>query len=112
MSFDGLGDVFGARGAKPIARKVEGRQRPVILDGIGKGDGTKRTATGWGHKLARLNLPVFQPVPIVISELQVIPAIKLYKITNFIVADIQARQCPLGSVIIVIIAISINNTAQ
>ena len=29
MSFDGLCDVFGALSAKLIARKVEGRQRPI-----------------------------------------------------------------------------------
>ena len=28
MSFDGLGNVFGALGVEIIARKVEGRQRP------------------------------------------------------------------------------------
>ena len=28
MSFDGLGDVFGALDAEVVAREVEGRQRP------------------------------------------------------------------------------------
>ena len=29
MSFDGLGNVFGALGLELIAREVEGRQRPL-----------------------------------------------------------------------------------
>ena len=29
IHFDGFGDVFGALGAKLIARKVERRQRPI-----------------------------------------------------------------------------------
>ena len=42
MSFDGLCDVLGALGAELVPREIEGRQRPVGLDGIGKGDNTKR----------------------------------------------------------------------
>ena len=34
MSFDGLCDVFGALGTQIVARKVEGRQRPIILDTV------------------------------------------------------------------------------
>jgi hypothetical protein len=48
MSFDCLGDVFGTLGLDMIARKVEGRQRPVILDGVGKSDDTRRTGSVWG----------------------------------------------------------------
>ena len=32
IHFDGLCDVFGALGVEIIARKVEGRQRPIILE--------------------------------------------------------------------------------
>ena len=38
MDFDGLCDVFGTLSAETVARKVEGRQRPVILDAISKSD--------------------------------------------------------------------------
>ena len=40
MSFDGLGDVFGALGLELILGEVEGRQRPVILDAISKRNNT------------------------------------------------------------------------
>ena len=31
MPLDGLSDVFGALGAEVIARKVQGRQRPLVV---------------------------------------------------------------------------------
>ena len=42
MSFDGLGDVFGALGPDIIVCKVERRQRPIIVDGVRN---SKRTCT-------------------------------------------------------------------
>ena len=42
MSFDGLGDMFGALSAEIVARKVEGCQRPVIVDIMADNYGTIR----------------------------------------------------------------------
>ena len=61
MFFDGLGDVFGALGAKKFARKVEGRQRLVILDGIGQCNNTlglEFFSFRLGIRLAPIRMPV------------------------------------------------------
>ena len=111
IDFDGLSNVLGALQAKAVVRKVEGRQRPIILEVTADNDRAFNTepltadiqlgdglVAEWNctenlHRGLR-----FGDINDLVHVLD----------GDLVVANVQTRQRPLGGVII---AISINNSS-
>ena len=95
MVLDGLSDVFGALGLNMIVREVEGRQRPVILDGVGKGNCTNRLC--WVISLFSSILVLVAGIKSPTSvTARVFPPSRKNQLSDSVVANIQARQRPNG----------------